>query len=337
MFGRKRQAPTPGTAGADRAEAPFSIYVLLSERLSYASHDVEAALAEDFPDLDWESGVLPDLPFDTATSPFSMLSCGAKLSVASITGGGPLPFAWDDLLPRNQLDPAVPEVQAIMASEAHLVINVTATGADIVDRVAAARHATAIAATFAALPIATGVVTGWSNRVIPAARLARTAQTIRDGGIPLLDWILPIWFTDPDAPEGHVSGATIGLAAFTGHEVEVRQSPLPLVESLTPLLMASTQILERGHVYADGDTLGHDGPDAVAWRIRHMKAGKLGNDTDRWVLLHPDSPFPDRKLLGRPGGRRTPPGLIKRQSSGETGWLRRRLVAFARAGAAPLQ
>ncbi|MGB3408843.1 MAG: hypothetical protein WBA67_15265, partial [Jannaschia sp.] len=116
----------------------------------------------------------------------------------------------------------------------------------------------------------------------------------------------------------------------TAREIEVRQSPEPLVAAMTMLFGAAHQLLERGHTFADGDSMGHDGPEAVAYLIRHMPAGVLGNDTDRWILVHPDSPFRHRKLLGRPKRRKTPLGLLGRINRGEDGWLRKRLAIFGR-------
>ncbi|MEL6587124.1 MAG: hypothetical protein AAFY65_00885 [Pseudomonadota bacterium] len=315
--------------GKRRAEQPFIIYVLLDDSLQFLGRELTAALAEDFPDEDWTGAEAMDaIPFDTNQVAVGGIGCGAGRGMAVLTGGVALPFNFDELFARNHVtDPDT--CHRITTSSHHICITVNSTGSDLSARLAAARRATACAAVFAELPTATGVVMEWANRIIPAPAFAATSAAIRKGACPLSSWVLPMG----GAEEGDAAlhwVTSIGAAAFLGCEVETRMSPETLPDAATSVMAALSMMIDRGHAFRDGETVGDDAPDATRYRVRLVPEGLLDNDCDRWLVLHPDSPFKDRKVLGRPKSRLLSTPLAEPGPQAPESWFRKGLAALAK-------
>lgn len=314
------------STGRTRLSEPFRITILLDDHLTFHAHDVQAALAEDFPDMDWSGGdAQPDLSFDTAGVAAASLACGPNTRPAVVLGGGEPVMDWTPWFRRNRIAPSTEEAERMMASVAHLEISVGCAGTDLASRIDAARRATTIATVFAELPIVAGVAVGWCDRLMSAASFAAAADVVRVGRIPMLHWLHLVPFRDPAAPD-HTCAVSIGLAPFFGVEVEARQSPEPQAQTLAAVYTAASRMLEQGRHFADGATMQGDETD---YRIRHVPEGKLGNDTDRWTILHPDSPFRDRKLLGRAKDQ----SRTDSKDRAARGWLSKRVSGLKRTAA----
>ncbi|TFL17815.1 hypothetical protein [Jannaschia formosa] len=312
-------APRPWTAhrprgeGARRLAAPFRILVMLEDRLNLRLHELRDALREDFPQIDWpDDPAVPDLPFDTHDAPVGVVSCGRAALPAQITAHRRADIAWSALLPRNRLTPVDRLARRLAAAGTHLEIAVTSRGPALPDRLEAARRATAIAAVFADLPIAAGAVQLWSDRVLSPQQTIDLAASAAAGEVPLLDWTLPLLFyhdaTDEEAELS--SGTTVGLSALLGYELELRQSPEPAGLVIAAIMDVAQQLVTEGIALRDGGEIAPFG--AEAHRTRLLPEGLLGNDTDRWCLVHPDSAFHDQELLGPTLSQAAPKGLLAR-------------------------
>lgn len=332
MMARQSQAAAKPT-GQMRLSEPFRITVLLDDDLQFNAPDIQAAVAEDFPTLDWAGAdAWPDLPFDTAGVAAVPVTCGAGIGPGVIMGGGAPPMEWTPLFRRNRIDPDGEAAMRMTQSAAHLEISVNCAGTDLVSRINAARYATALAAVFADLPIASGIAIGWCDRTMAASDFLRAAEAVRAGRIPMLHWLNLVPFRDPAEPNLK-SGVSVGLAPFFGVEVEIRQSPETQAEALRAIYAAASHLFDGKACFVDGaEFIGpaSKGAAPVTYRLRHLPEGKLGNDTDRWLLLHPESPFRDRKLLGRAKPARTPHEDWAMPEGEGKGWLAKRVAGIRR-------
>jgi hypothetical protein len=93
---------------------------------------------------------------------------------------------------------------------------------------------------------------------------------------------------------------TVGLSALLGYELETRRSPEPAGLAIAALLAVAQEMVCAGLAPRDGAVVHPFDPDALPHRLRRVPQGVLGNDTDRWCLVHPESPFDDLRLLGPP-------------------------------------
>jgi hypothetical protein len=310
---REWTAHRPRGEGARRLAAPFRILVMLEDRLSLRLHELRDALREDFPQMDWpDDPAVPDLPFDTYDAPVGVVSCGRAASQAQITAHRRADIAWAELLPRNRLTPVDRLARRLAAAGTHLEIAVTSRGPALPDRLEAARRATAIASVFADLPITAGAVQLWSDRVLSPRQTIDLAASAATGEVPLLDWTLPLLFyhdaSDEDAELS--SGTTVGLSALLGYELELRQSPEPAGLVIAGIMDVAQQLVTEGIALRDGGDIAPFG--AEAHRTRLLPEGLLGNDTDRWCLVHPDSAFDDQEVLGATLPRTAPKGVFGR-------------------------
>ncbi|WP_371154337.1 hypothetical protein [Jannaschia sp. 2305UL9-9] len=327
---------TPATArstGQIRLSTPFRITVLLDEILQFDAGDILTAVAEDFPDLAWgRADATPDPAPGDASDAVATVPCGGGIGPGVITAGEAISMDWHPLFHRNRIDPTGPDAIRMTQNRAHLEIAVNHGGTDLARRLDAARYATAIAAVFADLPITAGIAIGWCDRLMPGDDFLRAADAVRAGRIPLLHWLHLVPFRDPAAPKLR-SGVSVGLASFVGVEVEIRQSPQPQAEVLRAIYAAAAQLLDGNDMFADGAEMtgpASHGAAPVTYRLRHLPEGRLGNDTDRWLLIHPESPFPDRKLLGRAKAGRPRPKDGAGSDGRNGGWLASRVARMRR-------
>jgi hypothetical protein len=223
---------------------------------------------------------------------------------ATIRSVGRPSLAWTDLLARNRIDPEDAFARQLAAAGTVLEVSVPSRGAALSDRLAAARRATALAAILTDLPIGVGAVQLWSDRVLTPSQAREVADSAAAGDIPLLDWTLPLLFHhEPgDASRGLVSGTTVGLSALLGFELETRRSPEPAGMAIAALLAVAQEIVTRGRLPKEGARVHPFDETVPGHLLRAVPEGLLGNDTDRWCLVHPDSPFDHRRLLGQVRG-----------------------------------
>ncbi|GIT92467.1 hypothetical protein JANAI62_29250 [Jannaschia pagri] len=299
------------------ARQPLKAIVLLEDRLHFRVHDIQTALAEDFPLADWSGAdVIPDLPFDTGGVAAVPIACGKGIGPGVILGGGPPSLEWSRLFRRAGLAATDDAAERMATSTAHLEITVGTLDAALTKRLRAADVVTAIASVFADLPITTGISLTWCDRMFTPEAFRRPVAAVQAQQIPVLDWVRPAAYRDADAAD-YTTAVTVGLSAFTGFEIETRQTPLRAAEAMALLMHTADAALRGEELFSDGDVLDGVPSGSERHRVRLVPRGRLGNAETRWTLLHPDSPFNAVKALGRvPASERDaeskPFGLVSR-------------------------
>lgn len=329
---------TPQRYSDKRLADPFTVYVLFSEELEFLPSEILAAVRADYPGLGWSDTLGFDAPFRTggvglaAFLPDDAEETGQGV-VHINTFPGRLEVDWQPVFAKSWS--IFPEAQAAVARHrTYLAINVDSLDRSLPARFDAARRATCLAAVFARLPICTAVYFPSGDTIVTPANWVRAADTAMAARFPILEWFA---FAITPVPDGTspppVTVQTIGMAAFNGHEIV-----LPLVRENAAELVkwaygAATMLLEYGHAFSDGHTMGIDGDDSLKLRIRHLPEGKLGAQTDMWALFHPKSTLDDEAMLGPRAGRPPPPGLDT-SFRGDPDTLKKRLYRFFAGGRA---
>ena len=291
----------PSGEGARRLAAPFRVLVLLNDRLTLRLGALYEALREDFPGMDWPgSGPMDASTFDTAVASSITIDCGAGAATGALRAMRPPMLDWADLMRRNRIPEGSAEATLLARATTCIEVSVPSRGPALADRLEAARRATAVAAVFADLPIGVGAIELWSDRVLSPAQARDVSESAAEDDVPLLDWTLPLLFHHGDAEDGLVSGTTVGLSAFFGYELETRRNPEPAGLAIASLLTVAQDLVAGGTAVADGTEVRPFDAKGPAHLLRHVPQGRLGNDTDRWCLVHPDSPLDHAALLGRP-------------------------------------
>ncbi|MBN2629696.1 MAG: DUF4261 domain-containing protein, partial [Rhodobacteraceae bacterium] len=117
-----------------------------------------------------------------------------------------------------------------------------------------------------------------------------------------------------------------GLAAFLGCEVALFLARIPPRDAVQYVYSACVMMLERGHKFRDGDTMGLEGS-SEKLRIRFLGEGVCGVQTDVWALLHPTFPLDEEDMFG-PRLMRPAPQDTDNNRRGEDGWLKKKLTGF---------
>ncbi|MFZ5961515.1 DUF4261 domain-containing protein [Thalassococcus sp. BH17M4-6] len=322
-----------------RLNDSFYAYVLLSEPVTFRMHEIVAALKEDYPTLGWgdsfyeEEGAEHDGPFTVGDVLVASLFPKGADNIPGMIGMHSMPGRcdlanWPDLLHKNRFNS--PEAGAAVARHTCcLCIQANSVDNSLEARFDAARRVTAVAAVFAALPVAELVY--WPNGdtlTMPDSWVA-AAQKAARGEVPLLQWIhfgmelMP----NPETPQG-VTASSVGLAAFTGQEIAMLWAPVEPAEAVRRVFEAVSMVLEHGHVFEDSDTLGAEG-DKMKMRLRLLKEGQLDAQTDTICILHPSSHFHEQELeLFGPRAKAPPPKGVDNTSRGDPNSLKNRLYAL---------
>ncbi|PIE08778.1 MAG: hypothetical protein CSA74_00600 [Rhodobacterales bacterium] len=340
--GSPRRPEGPPERYSDKRLAEgFSVYVLFTEPVSFSNRDILDALREDFPELAWsdmvaEGGITPGV-LD------GMHSTGEVLVTSLFPGGeenqprmipmlstpGRCDIDWDHMCAKNRL--TFPEAKAAVdrhRTYIHLMVN--SVDDTLEARFDAARRATCIGAVFASLPVATAVYFPNGDTVVAPDKWVGAAKVALKGEVPFFQWINlgvePV--PDGQAPVP-VTVQTIGVAAFTGHEMLLPLARIPPAEAAELVIGAAVLHLQYGNDFTDGDTLGPEDNPELKLRIRHAKEGLLGLQTDNWVFLHPKSVLAPREeeLFGKRPGMPPPPGMDLR-NFGDPDSLRNKLYAL---------
>ncbi len=117
----------------------------------------------------------------------------------------------------------------------------------------------------------------------------------------------------------------MGLFSSLRKSMAPRPPPMTTEQACATVATAVTMVTDRGHVFGDGETLGHDGQSvAQLLRIRKVPGGTQdGVAHDMILLVHPDGPLPHQAYAG-PLAARAPLGAtIKKR--GEAGLFKRLL------------
>ena len=329
-----------------RLEDDFTVYLMFEEPLEFASREVLDAVTEDFPHMaGWRESVTDPFQVKTTAEPVLGILEHAGIGDAStgrdrrmlMTGRpGPLDLDFETMFRRAITFPEARE--AVARHRSHLCVSIKATGADLAARFVAARDLNCLTAVFAKLPICTAVYFPAGDVIARPEAWVRAAERASVDEWPLDTWIsyelTPI---RTGAPKPCFSCATIGMAAFNGHEAHFMPAPVEPADAWSWAHGATWLLLAGGNVFTDGDTAGVDGGEDKM-RLRHVAEGREAApgfcpQTDTWLLFHPDCPFDDVEMLGPRANSPPPPGTDNLMHP-EPGFLSR-ILGRGRGGAHP--
>lgn len=287
---------------ANKLDEDFKACVLFSRPQQMHAPEIYEALEQRFPDLDWTcepSG--PPLIDTTGVTMFTdACTDGGTRGHVLISGTpGPVERDWHTEIARagGLFENAAAE---IARHTDHLTITVASGGEDhnLTDRLDAARRMTCIAAIFAAMPGARAVWYPAADLVVSPADWVRAADEAVAGRVPVFCWVSTASKSVPDgtmAPP--VTVQSVGMAAFNGMEVLMPKSRLPERDSGAWVMGTVGMILEDGHVFEDGHTMGLENSEEKIV-IRRLRAGMHGAKLDMWVLLHPRATVTEEQMFG---------------------------------------
>jgi hypothetical protein len=318
-----------------RLKDGFYAYILLSESLQFRTGEILAAVREDYPSLVWTDSLNMDTPFDTNSFGlgvfFSQKSDVPEPSMTRLTSvRGRLEVNWDDILWKSRL--TNPDGKAAVAAHVnYLCVSLESVDSSLAARFDAARRMTCMAAVFAKLPTCLGVYFPSADLLVTPADWVTAADTALKAEFPSLQWMSLAVNGFKDAGQADlVTVNTIGLAAFTGTEIVMPKTRLPAGDAAKWVHAAAVMLVELGHKFVDGDTLGPEGsPDRV--RLRFSKEGQHGMQTDTWVLFHPNCALDEFEMFGERSRPPAPKGVDNSIRS-DNGWLGKKLYAFMAGG-----
>ena len=304
--------------------------ILLRHPLRLRVSDVMAAVAEDFPGIDWEDLSASEHEIDTAR-PGVAASIGNATPGAALVGFSCEPGAvvadWDRLFFHNrfQWDDAR-RVLSAHRSFLRLQIGASNSPPTLAQRFENARRILCIAAVFAKLDVCLGVHWVPGGVLMRPADCITAANVAMTGEFPFFQWIgLKV-----SGEEGDVSVATEGASAFLGREVALPNVDLPPADAVQWVYAATMMQLTCGHEFADGNTMSLETGDEPTLRIR---LDRPSDGVERWVLFHPKSLADHEARFGAPANRPAPEGFDNRIWSRE-GALRDELYSFVAGGGA---
>ncbi len=313
-----------------RLDDPFVAHVFLTEPLTFRPSEILAAVRNDYPGLAWTDRLQLDLPITTGQVGLgALLPEGDATAEPNVVLFTSRPGRFDGDLSgviaasRNTFPAAA---EAIARHQTWLTISLRSRDRSLAARYDAARRVTCLAAVFARLPICLAGSFPSSDQIVAPADWVRTAAIAMRAGTPIPVWIAP--YANPVISEGQRlwTVGTIGLAALLGREVVMPNVTITPNEAGMYVASAACLLLERGHTFRDGDTLGLDSGGPVI-RVRHAAEGFAGFQTDHWVLIHPDSHIDEMAQFGPRPRQPAPPG-VDNTNRGDPDSLRKKLYAF---------
>jgi hypothetical protein len=313
----------------------FTAYVLLSEPLQFRTHEILAAVREDYPGLEWSDTLGADMPFDSSNVSLGVFFADPKggpqpKMIRMLSTPGRCNVDWPDILKKSHV--TFPEGRAAVdAHVSYFSISLESVDATYAARFDAARRLTCLAAVFAKLPVCKGIYFPSADLLVRPADWITATDTAMAAKFPSLQWLALAVNARPDgkAPVP-VTVNTIGLAAFTGHEICMPMTRIAPGEAAKWVHTASVMLTEYGFTFVDSDTLGPEGSTEKV-RLRHVAEGKHGMQTDTWMLIHPACALDEIALFG-PHSRPPPPKGVENNFRGDAGWLGKKLYAFVAGG-----
>lgn len=329
--------PTKATPeAAKRSETSrFDAYVLLSEPLTFTTDEIRTALCEDYPALQIENAppVVGEMACDTAafvTAPMIMGQAGEDACLTTLIrlpGYG----TWDVAALSERQMRRVPDIDQRMARNAsYICISVSAKSNSLTDAFRAARLSSCIAAVFARLPVALAVYWEGADHFLTPEQVISMADEAMDDTWPCMSW-LSLDLQSGPAGDAVLSQVTSrGLASFVDYELVHTFAPVPAKEAATTIMSASWMVLQAGHSFCDGDTLGHEGKSKeTAYKIRRIPKTVFGSPTDLVAMVHPNSAFDAEKVLGSPISRPAPQG-VRAEARAQPGFFKRMMSGASR-------
>ena len=255
LFGKKKQAPAPEenktknqelSGGENQEEkdrtGSFLGFVLLREA-KWEKKTTFRILREKWGITPDDAGEDPERDKDENMAVFWVdgTMCAYSLMPAPVPNGEAEHFAAANYFWREA-------VEVTKTHTAHLLITVMG---DPKDPVKAAKLFTALAASALEQPEVLGIYT--SGTVLAPDHYLKVASDMKDGDLPIMDWI----YIGLYQGEKGVCGYTYGLSSFGREEMEVLDSdhaPGEIMEFLYDLCL----YLLKGDAYIrDGETVGH--------------------------------------------------------------------------------
>ncbi|MEO0939822.1 MAG: hypothetical protein AAFY38_16850 [Pseudomonadota bacterium] len=318
----------PENATDEERKTPlFDIYVMLEEPLQFSTGEIEAALLEDYPMLDI-NGVDPDGPLNIAcdtdqfvTSPMLMTAKGDDahfVTLVRVPGYG----TWDPAQIPARQSIQVPDLADRLArNRSYICVSAGAKDDTPLERFRAARRATCVAALFCKLPGAVAVYWQTGDHFLTPEAVVSAADKAISDSYPMMEWCgLQL---GQDAERGVSQALSVGLNALGGFEISFAAAPVPLGDAANHVLTTATMLLELGHDFSDGDTLGVEGQaPEESIRLRFVPEGTNGSTCDTWLLVHPQSPVDADELVGPSGSVPAPPGQSEERRS-DMGFFKR--------------
>ncbi|MEM9044381.1 MAG: hypothetical protein AAGC81_06780 [Pseudomonadota bacterium] len=299
----------PTSKSAERESEVFSAYVFFNEALDFTMAEVLDAYEEDYPGLPRFKDVIPPQHAHLSTAETAtvvlLADHPAVPSVHLFWAANNRDWNMDGLQERSgRLFPEAAE--AVRTNQGY--ISISAGGEPgLATRFIAARIVTCLAAVFAGLPVATAIYWSTGGLICSPQHWISAAKDAAEDKIPTFQWVafdrtsLP---ATSDLP-AQVSVESYGMAPFNGHEVCFTYAPQSLRTVGGHTASMVWMLLQAGHQFGDGDTVGLEGSD-VKHRIRLAPEGPLAA-VNTWVVLHPASPVDEMEIFGERQGRPPPP------------------------------
>ncbi len=171
----------------------FSAYVLLSEPLQFRTHEILAAVREDFPGLEWSDTLGADMAFDSSTVSLGVFFADPKggpqpPTMRIISAPGRCPVEWPDILHKSRY--TFPEAPAAVESHVScLWLSLESVDATYAARFDAARRLTCLAAVFAKLPVCTGIYFPSADQLVRPADWVQAAEKAMEAKFPATQWV----------------------------------------------------------------------------------------------------------------------------------------------------
>lgn len=331
------------SARSDRVS--FSAYILFSEAIQFTTDEIVEALLQDYPGLDLDPGA--GLPVPQACDTAAFITASILMGATGADGGGIVTLirlpgygTWDpDQIPKHRqlgaLD--IDLTAALRQNRSYICVSASAKGDSLEDRFRAARLCSCLAALFARLPVALAVYWETGDQFLSPKRVIAMADKAMSGDWPVQEWIGLFPSARGSDAKGRAwsAGLTTGLSRFTDYEVELAAAPLSIPEACSLLWSTAWLPLVSGNRFSDGHTIGAEGcAEEEKLRMRFLPRGasapRHGTDptpTDRFVLMHPETPFDEVAYFGasqpEPGQKRVVvhqsprPGFFKRMIGGD--------------------
>lgn len=308
-----------------RMTNPFEVFVLFEGRMKFDVSALWEATVREFPEALSKEGCFATGMIDTdevaSLATVFGLTEGA-LTIASFRGHRCTEQHYSTAVSRAFHFPGAAE--ALKRHTGYVTISASCKTIDLAERYKTARAVTCLAAIAAAAPKCVALIFP-SGDIIAAPDFWREeANKLNSDTWPLAIWI-SINMAHGQLKEAgpvHCRTGTIGMAAFNGHEFDYFWAPVEPIEAVQSVLGGAHLLLEQGHVFKDGDTLGiEDEQDRLI--LRHRSEGKNAQ-TDQWVIVHPRCPYDMTKEFG-PNPAIPPPPGVDNIAKGERGFMKRLL------------
>lgn len=283
-----------------RQAEDFSVVVLFSSAFECTRREIVSVIAQSFPNLGIEE--LADLDRHLHVGKQDWTTClrsnnaGTRLTSTLSSDAGAYPQDMSHAL-RNSY--AFAGAKKAMSHSSWIKITTPSDGIDHASRFRAAMTATCIAAEFSRLSNCLGVFVPGANQIVSPKRWVRAANQADRHEFPVDAWIaLAFNQTEQDGgPRMLHSCSSIGLAAFSGHEVHLPWSDMEPEAAIRLVHTALWLQMVKKRTFGDGHTMGERAnPKRI--RIRQAKEGTHGLQTDAWLLFDQTTVISEARLFG---------------------------------------